>query len=129
MAKVSLLLPDEKSVPYGREDEAGQVPQAGAVRGETGDQVGEEGGHQAVQHHVGQVEAQRVGPSQAPVELEGETGEWPVGLVGPGVAQRDAPVVRGHQGGEGGAPADDWIVQDAGSETHQLSTSRRLLAL
>ena len=104
------------------EDEAGQLGQAGAVGAEAAQQVGEQESDQAVQQDVGQVEAQGVGPSQHPVQLEGEAGERPVGLVGAGVGERNAPVVRGQQGGEGGGPADDRIVQDAGSATQELST-------
>ena len=53
-----------------------------------------------MQHHVGEVEVVRLRPSQAPVEFEGEAGERPVGLVGPGVGEGDTPVVTPHQRGE-----------------------------
>ena len=85
--------------------------------------MGEEGGDETVEEDVGQVEGERVRPSQAPVQSEGETGEGPVGLVGPGVSERDPPVVSGHQGGEGGDPADDGVLQDAGSVREDLLAS------
>ena len=53
-----------------------------------------------MEKQVGQVELEGGAWCKQPVKLEGEGGERPVGLVGASVGERDAPEVRGDQGGE-----------------------------
>ena len=84
--------------------------------GQGGDQPHEGEAHQAVQEDVGQVEAPGAGAGHQVVEAEGEAGQGAVTLVGAGVAQRDAPVVRGEQGARP-RPRDQGVVQDGRPET------------
>ena len=50
-----------------------------------------------MEHHIGQMEVERIVAGDVPVQLEGEAGDGPVGLVGPSVIQGHAPVVAGNQ--------------------------------
>ena len=70
-------------------------------------QEGEEEGVKEVsdkgmEEQVGQVELEGGAWGEQPVQLEGEGGERPVGLVGASVREWNAPEVRGEQGGDGG---------------------------
>ena len=62
-----------------------------------------------MEEQVGQVELGGGAWGEQPVQLEGEGGERPVGLVGAGVGERNAPEVGGDQGGEGGGASHKGV--------------------
>ena len=69
----------------------------------------EEVSDKGMEEQVGQVELGRRARSKDPVQSEGERCERPVGLVGAGVGERNAPEVGGDQGGEGGGASHKGV--------------------
>ena len=78
--------------------------------GEEGEEEGvKEVSDKGMEEQVGQVELEGGGWGEQPVQLEGEGGERPVGLVGAGVQEWNAPEVRGDQRGEGGRTSHQGV--------------------
>ena len=100
---------EESRQELGPADHAGHCLGVDRVRGkeeggrEAGRGAGQEGekedvkevADEGMEEQVGQVELGGGARGEEPVELEGEGGERPVGLVGAGVGEGDAPEVGG----------------------------------
>lgn len=81
-----------------------------------------------MEEQVGQVELGGGAWGEQPVQLKGEGGERPVGLVGASVGEWNAPEVRGDQGGEGGGASHKGVRDNSwpGKEYCQNKKMRKL---